>query len=207
VVFVNGVLPLLKKAASYPGADVRIILTGSNAHHMMVPAKFPLDFSTPSVFQGKLPYTPLLSQVQQRLLFNMNMLHYGVAKVAVSLFARELQAVMDAQRLPILVVSTHPGGVRSDDVHTVFKPWLWPLISGTFIPVDQGTVVSLFMATDPAVRRKPEAYKGQYVEPTGVHPGHPILRDAAQQRALWNATESELNRCLTKKGHSPLLAW
>jgi NAD(P)-dependent dehydrogenase (short-subunit alcohol dehydrogenase family) len=198
----------MKKAAQSPDADVRIVVVSSNATYLVPPRNYPLDFTTADVLYGKLPYTPLLYRLVRTFVFNVNMLHYAVSKLANALFAKELQRRMTQQGLPIAVLAVHPGGVRSPDVHKVFKPWIWPLISGNFISSDAGSHSLLFAATARQVREEPDKYLGSYMEPIGVvHHGHPLMGDMEQAGALWKTTQAEVDKYGKTKGNFTLMEW
>ncbi|KAG9254109.1 daunorubicin C-13 ketoreductase [Emericellopsis atlantica] len=207
-VFTNGVLPLLKKAASSADADVRIVVVSSNAMHVVLPPDYALDFTKPELLRGTLPYTPIKYKLLRPLVFNVNMLHYAVSKLANAMFAKQLQRHLDSKHVSIAVVSLHPGGVASDRIHEVFKPWVWPLVSGNFVPQDTGSHASLFAATAKEIRVEEKGFMGNYMEPMGVvHAGHPLLHDEAQARGLWENTQAEANKYLEGKGHGGLLDW
>ncbi|KAI6777975.1 Short-chain dehydrogenase [Emericellopsis cladophorae] len=205
-VFTNRVLPLLKKAAASPDADVRIVVVSSNAMHLVLPPNYALDFTKSELLYGTLPYTPLKYKLLRPLVFDVNMLHYAVSKLANAMFAKQLQRNLRSQRVPIAVLSLHPGGVASDRIHEVFKPWVWPLVSGNFMPQDTGSHASLFAATAKEIRVEERGFMGNYMEPIGVvHAGHPLLHDEAQARDLWETTQKEASTYLKGKGHGGLL--
>ena len=116
---------------------------------------------------------------------------YAVTKVATTLFAAELQARCDAEDLPILSVSLHPGTIRTPGSLGVVPGFLHPLfslIAGTPLT---GAKNTLFLATAPRVRDQDYYYKGQYVKEDGsVVAAHPAARSSALGRELWTATES-----------------
>ena len=175
---------------------------------MFLPTNYPLDFTKPDVLYGKLPYKPMMHRVAETIAINKNMLHYSVSKLANAMFAKELQKLLDRQSLGIAVMALHPGGVRSDDVHTIFRPWVWALLHRGYIDTDVGSFTVLFAATAEKVRKQPELYLGKYMELFGVpHPGHPLLSDDEQSQGLWRCTQKEVDTYLAKKGLPPLLEW
>lgn len=198
----------MKRATKSPGADVRIVVISSNAQHAVLPANYKLDFTTPDILYGKLPYEPFMYKAARGLVFNVNMLHYGVSKLANAMFAKQLQRLLNEQQVPIAVLSLHPGGVMSEKVHKVFKPYFWPLISGGFVTPDVGSFNVLFAATAEDVREQARKYLGNYIEPTGVvHPGHRLLHDEVQARGLWEVTQQETERYLASKGGIVMSEW
>ncbi|KAF4125865.1 Short-chain dehydrogenase [Geosmithia morbida] len=204
--FTNGILPLMRKAALSPDADVRIIVVSSSAQYAVLPASYPFDFTKPDLLYGKLPYVPLSYKLLRAAVINVDMFRYGISKLANALFAKQLQALLDKQGVPIAVLAIHPGSVRSDDVHTVFKPYVWPILSRMFVPTDKGSFNTLFAATAKEIRREPKRYLGKYMEPIGaVRPGHPLLQSEKQAQGLWDTTQSEVERYLAAKGSPPLL--
>jgi hypothetical protein len=174
----------------------------------VLPSNYALDFTKPELLYGELPYAPWQYKVARLLVFNVNMLHYAVSKLANAMFAKQLQRNLDQQRVPIAVVSLHPGGVASDNIRDVFKMWAWPLVARNFLPPDAGSFATLFAATSGEIRNREKGFMGNYMNTTGIlHPGHPLMHDETQAQGLWENTQEEANRYLESKGHEGLLEW
>ena len=126
---------------------------------------------------------------------------YAVTKVATTLFAAELQRQCDAEGLPILSVSLHPGTIRTPGSLGVVPGFLHPifsLIAGTPLT---GAKNTLFLATAPQVREQDYYYKGQYVKEDGsVAAAHPAARSSALGRELWETTEGLVSGVRAQRG-------
>ncbi|KAK2046229.1 daunorubicin C-13 ketoreductase [Colletotrichum somersetense] len=207
-VFTNGILPLLKEATKQKGTDVRIITVSSNATYVMLPSNYPFAFNSPSLLKSPVPYYPMLWRYFFRRIFFVDMVRYGVSKVANLLFAQELQRLMDEQGLPILSISVHPGGVATEGTKTIGNLAFLFLRAAVFLSVDQGAATSLFAATAREVRENSEKFKGKYLEPFGkVVTPHPVAKDKEQVRGMWDYTTTEVNKYLTEIGLAPLQEW
>ncbi|KAF6796354.1 short chain dehydrogenase [Colletotrichum sojae] len=206
-VFTNAVLHLLKAATKRTGADVRIVTLSSNANNMF-PADYKFAFDSPSFLSRPVPYYPLSWRLVARHLFHVDMVRYAASKVANTLFAQELQRLLDEQGLPILSVSVHPGGVASEGSKTIGGAVFTLLRSPVLLTVDQGAVTPLFAATAAEVRENAERFKGRYLEPyaTIVTP-HVVAQDKEQVRGMWDHTTTEVNKYFAEIGLSPLKDW
>ncbi|KPM35890.1 hypothetical protein AK830_g10672 [Neonectria ditissima] len=207
-VFTNGILPLLKKAAARPGADVRIVTVSSTVPYVFFPPNYQFDFTSPDFLSGTLPYEPWQWRYLQKHMFTVDMIRYSMAKVANLLFAQELQRRLDEQGSSIISLSVHPGSVRSAKALDIFCGPLKPIMRRVMLTEDEGSFTLLFGATAKEVREKPEAFKGKYLEPIGeVKPNHVVANDEKQVRGLWDNTSKEVNKFFAKEDYAPLSDW
>ncbi|KAK7427383.1 hypothetical protein QQZ08_006152 [Neonectria magnoliae] len=206
--FTNGILPLLKKAASRPGSDVRIVTVSSAVTSVFFPPNYQFDFTSPAFLFGTLPYEPWQWRYLQKHLFTVDMMRYSLAKLANLLFAQELQRRLDEQGSSIISLSVHPGSVRSANALDIFSGVLKPVMRRAMVTEDEGSFTLLFGAAAKEVREKPDAFKGKYMEPVGeVKAAHIVANDKKQVQGLWDNTSKEVNKYLVKKGYAPLLNW
>lgn len=198
-------MPLLKTAAAAPDSDVRIVNTCSRAHRGSVPASFPLDFSAPALWDGSLPYEPWQWRYVGSLLFKSHMVRYGVSKLTLAMLTRDLQRRLDVAGVPIICVAPHPGGVASPGLHEHARPGFIRLVQSRLLSEDEGSWHQLFIATDPAVRRDADRFKGRYCEEIGQsHPGHALLSDDEACRNVWENTAKQVDSYLAEAGLQPL---
>ncbi|KAE8419861.1 hypothetical protein BDV36DRAFT_293752 [Aspergillus pseudocaelatus] len=150
--FTTELLPLLKKTARLtPG--VRIINISSRVH-LALPTgvrfnslgDFNRDFGSEDDHQS-------------------NRLRYGLSKLAMVLFSKEIQRRANEDRIPLLAMSMHPGGVKTVGVarylgegNDRLKDLLTPLA---------GALTPLFAAAHPLPFIERERYGGAYLVPFG----------------------------------------
>ncbi|KAH8663193.1 daunorubicin C-13 ketoreductase [Ilyonectria robusta] len=207
-VFTNGILPLLKKAAANPRADVRIVTVSSSVTYFFFPPNYQFDFTSPAFLSGTLPYDPWQWRYLQKHMFTVKMMQYSLAKLANVLFAQELQRLLDLQGSPIISLSVHPGSVRSANALDIFSGAMKPIMRRVMVTEDQGSFTLLFGATAKEVRQKPDVFKGKYLEPVGeVKSNHVVANDEKQVRGFWDNTTKEVNEFLAREGFAPLLDW
>lgn len=134
---------------------------------------------------------------------------YGLGKMAINLFTRELQRRCDERGLPIISTAIHPGSVRSgDDTLEIFAFFVRPFMKKIMTTADKGSYTTLFAATAKQVQDCPNFYKGQYMEPIGrVVVPHAVLENEEQPRGLWGMTTREINTYLVRKGYGALGEW
>lgn len=198
-------MPLLKTAAAAPNSDVRIVNTGSNAHHIFVPDDYPVPVDSPSLWEGPVPYETLKWRFLGRFCFRGNMIRYGISKLTLAMLTRDLQRRLDAAGIPILCLSPHPGSVASAGIYDLATPIFSVAVRLVFLSEDEGSWHNLLAATDETVRRDAENFKGRYLEKRGVpHPGHALLRDEEACRQVWENTTREVDSYLSKAGLEPL---
>ena len=206
--FTNGVMPLLKRAASEPNADVRVITIGSNVPTNFLPSDYPIDFTSPSLMYGELPYEPWQWRFIQNKLVNFDMIHYSLAKLANIMFAKELQNRLDEKGIPIVSLTLNPGTVKTESSKGLFKAFMQPFMSLAQLTAERGSYHTLWAATAADVRERRQEYGGRYLEPIGqISASHSILSDTAQLSALWRTTTTEINKQLATLGYPPLSDW
>ncbi|KAE8167278.1 hypothetical protein BDV40DRAFT_295862 [Aspergillus tamarii] len=150
--FTTELLPLLKKTARLtPG--VRIINVSSRVH-LALPTgirfnsldDFNRDFGSEDDHQS-------------------NRLRYGLSKLAMVLFSKEIQRRANEEGIPLLAMSMHPGGVRTDGVTKYFGESNERL-KDLLTPLD-GALTPLFAAAHPLPFIERERYGGAYLVPFG----------------------------------------
>ncbi|KAJ4180000.1 hypothetical protein NW755_012040 [Fusarium falciforme] len=194
-VLTNGLLPLLKNAAAVKDADVRVVTVSSSANHIFLPADYTLDFSSPAFLRGELPYEPWKYRYVQKRMFNINVLLYSMAKLANVLFAQELQRRFDQAKIPILSLSINPGAVKSDN-------------ATDYAGLGRGLFHDSIRRYCSEVWRKPEVYKGKYLEPFGeVKEPHRVAKDLNQVHGFWETTAKEVEKYLSRRYQASLLEW
>lgn len=165
----------------------------------MMPADFDFNFSSPTSLTAPgiphpkwWPLSPFL-------------LRYAIAKAANSIFAAELQRRLDNDKVPIISLSLHPGGVATKSAEGIFWSFLVPVMRALFATPDTGAITSLFAATAPEVREKEAEFKGQYLVPYGkIGVPHQAVKDRQVALDLWRTTRTEVNKYMTTNGLEPL---
>ncbi|KAI0265364.1 hypothetical protein BC834DRAFT_879075 [Gloeopeniophorella convolvens] len=180
-VFTQSLLPLMKTTASEPGSDVRIVVVGSKAYQY---APKTLKFGDLAGFNDR--YGSL-----GPTWFWPKFMRYCVSKMMNMLWVPELQRRLDAEGVPITVMTVHPGTVSTDALKQYSPWWLNAYCAVTSIPPHQGSWTTLFAAASPEVAGARERFRGAYLEPFGkvVVPARREARDAALAQTLWDATE------------------
>ena len=187
---------------------MRIAMTSSSAVRFFLPDSYPLDFTAQDCLSRKNIHRPWKWLLVWRQLFTVDMVRYAIAKLALSVFAEELQRRLDADGVPILCASLDPGSVLSDDVLSIFVAPMRPLAQRSMVSVDQGSFNALYVTTSPELRQRSDMPHGGYFEPVGVRAtAHPMTADEKQARGLWQATTVEVNRHLSESGLGQLAAW
>ncbi len=163
-------LPLLLRAAA-----PRVVNVSSSAHNM-----------------GEMNFDDLQAQSGYR-----PWAAYGQSKLANLLFTLELQRRSDAQGLPLLAVSAHPGLAATELVGNGMGSGFMARITGVLVgtmgqSAAQGALPQLYAAVAPDV--KPAAYYGPlgFMGMRGAPgEGHtaPKGRDAAAASRLWTVSE------------------
>lgn len=137
-------------------------------------------------------------------------------KLANILHAKELQKRLDADSVPIIVTSLHPGVVWTGEsshgrkslttakfscnldgaqvyVKTLPLSSLWCALLRIFtIPAENGAYTSLFAAASPAVRVEPEKYKGAYLVPGKIGKPSANAQNPQLAKDLWESSEKAL---------------
>lgn len=182
-VFIKSLLPLLKKTASEPNSDVRIIEV-SSAGHAIVPSN--VCFKTRDDLNRDCKDTFFDKSNRYNLSKFMGMLH-----------VKELQRRLDAEGVPIIVMGVHPGIVNTDGVQAyahsagpVLSPVYTFIANMFFTPPEKGAYSTTFAAVAPAVRTDPDTYRGAYIVPPGkVAPAGKEVQTAELAKDLWETTE------------------
>ncbi|KAE8380172.1 hypothetical protein BDV26DRAFT_257827 [Aspergillus bertholletiae] len=150
--FTTVLLPLLKKTACMePG--VRVVNVSSRVH-LALPTgirfdsvdDFNRDFGSEDDHQS-------------------NRLRYGLSKLAMVLFSKEIQRRVNEDGIPMLATSMHPGGVRTDGVTRYFGEGN-DRLNDLLTPLD-GALTPLFAAAHPLPFIERERYGGAYLVPFG----------------------------------------
>lgn len=137
------------------------------------------------------------------------------------LYAKQLQRRLDAEGVPITVLSLHPGavdtgglllryscdstlttlrrhaeGVRKDPGVTlpVLGAFFRLLIGRFFLTASDGAYASSFAAASPIVKAERDKYKGAYLDPPGkiVPAPAPEVESTELAEELWATTETIL---------------
>ncbi|PIG79289.1 hypothetical protein AARAC_004238, partial [Aspergillus arachidicola] len=150
--FTTELLPLLKKTARLaPG--VRIVNVSSRVH-LALPTgvqfssldDFNRDFGSEDDHQS-------------------NRLRYGLSKLAMVLFSKEIQRRANEDGMPMVAMSMHPGGVRTDGVTRYFGEGN-DRLKDLLTPLD-GALTPLFAAAHPLPFNERGRYGGAYLIPFG----------------------------------------
>ncbi|KZS87497.1 NAD-binding protein [Sistotremastrum niveocremeum HHB9708] len=158
-VFTETLLPLLKKTALSANTDVRIVTVASDGHRIP-----PLK---DQVFNSK---EALNNPFTNSYLGQMRL--YGYTKLANILQTDALQDRLDAEQIPIICLSLHPGAIASGGAYDGVKklPFtsFWNLMLKIFFqPSIVGGLTPAFAAAAPVVREKSEVYRKAYLVPFG----------------------------------------
>jgi len=176
----TSLLPLLKKTAATPGSDVRIVIVSSTTH-------------------GILPYSvPLKSLDDFNISFGNednlteNLQRYGLSKLLNLLLAKELQRQFDAENIPIISLSLHPGGVVTPGAVAFVNGYLGgnqAIIDGG-LSGSEGSQTPLFAGTAPEVRAEKAKFAGAYLMPFGVPSPNDEAPDAKKPEYAKEAFET-----------------
>src|SRR5688572_19272022 len=158
-IFVNGLMPLLRAGVAF-GSDVRVITVGSNAVSILLGKSYEVDFSDRQVYYGEHPQKPLAIRGMYSLLFERDAVRYGISKLAVMMFAAELQKRFDEENLPILALSINPGAADSHGrAPAMLRPSLRPLFKWNTVTPEKASWNALFFGT--AKEARETKYKGK----------------------------------------------
>ncbi|KAF8600688.1 NAD(P)-binding protein [Ceratobasidium sp. AG-I] len=185
-VFTTTLLDLMKQTSRQPGADVRIVNVSSITHTMTKEVSFDQSSDLTKLFPARNPDTWMSSLTR-----------YGRSKLANILFAKELQRRLDKADYNITVTSLHPGNIRTDSAISITSrmPVIGPVVgflaNYIYTSVPDGAYTSVFAATNPIIRAKPENYKGKYLVPMGkVATTSSLGEDAELAKKLWALSET-----------------
>ncbi|KZO91909.1 NAD-P-binding protein [Calocera viscosa TUFC12733] len=190
-VLTSSLLPLLERTARFSGSDVRIVNVSSMAN-MYAPAS--------TTFKSLDEFKATCAKGAQLDGFWRYMARYGHSKLANILFAKELQRRLDAQSIPAITVSLHPGSVSTDGAKKAVG-FLYPLANLFFTTPFNGALTSLFAATSPQVLKDKDTYKGAYLVPYGkLGKESDLAKDEAMAGRLWDLSEQAVKE-IDEKGH------
>jgi NAD(P)-dependent dehydrogenase (short-subunit alcohol dehydrogenase family) len=156
-VLTTTLLPLLKKTAA-TGADVRIVTVASTTHTIL----------PHSVRLRNLEDYNISFGAEDGLQYNLQ--RYGLSKLLNVLMAKELQRRLDAENIPIISLSLHPGGVNTPGA----VKFIYGYCGGNQSILDnaltalEGSQTPLFAGTAPEVKAEKVKYAGSYLMPFGV---------------------------------------
>ncbi|KAH8175366.1 short chain dehydrogenase domain-containing protein [Sarocladium implicatum] len=204
-IFINNLMPLLRKSAA-SGSDVRIVHVGSNAAEVLA-GPYTFDFSDRQLYRGEIPPITQAHRLMSSIAYIPGSVRYAVSKLAVLMFAAELQRRFDADKLPILSVCINPGTANSHgSAPAVLKPWVRRFAKWMTVTPDEASWNALFFGTAEAARD--EKYKGKYHEPVAViTKSHAQVEDLQQRAFLWEAATEEINTYFKSKGRPELGPW
>ncbi|KZT13259.1 NAD-P-binding protein [Laetiporus sulphureus 93-53] len=191
-VFTRELLPILKKTASEPNSDVRIVDVSSDGYDAI---RHPIHFRTiedfnPEYKENVFPWPALM--------------RYCYSKLLVVLHVTELQRRLNEEGVPILVLTTHPDlssasatdGVQkwSNSLGTgiiaAFVAWV---IAWFFTLPTVGAYSTVFAAAGPEVRAEPRKYRGGYIcPPNKLTKLSDKATDPDTAKELWGLTEKVL---------------
>ena len=185
--FTSILLPLLKKTALLPDADVRIVNVSSYGHNFAVNVKFEEkeDFNGPNRENGP----------------KDNVNRYGYTKLMNILWTKELsrrlKVSVDDGGSRIMCLSLHPGTVATEGITKWLMSFIWPvnyLLNAAYYlfsyTADKASGTILIAAAAPNVRSERSEYDGAYLIPIGkIGKVSKDASDEKKQADLWNLTE------------------
>ena len=119
----------------------------------------------------------------------------GYTKFANIVYTKELQRRLDVEGAPIIVTAVHPGSVNTfaDRLPPPIRPVGTLIMRWFFAHPDEGAYTSVVAAASPDVRKRPDAYKGAYLEPVGkIFALGKVVRNPELGPELWTTTETFL---------------
>ncbi|KZP08212.1 NAD-binding protein [Athelia psychrophila] len=178
--FTNTLLPLMTTTSRLPDSDVRIVNVSSMVH------SYPKNprFDTIEALNTSFKDSPMTL--------------YGYTKLANILYSKQLQQRLDADGVPIIVTSLHPGAFMTDGARTVVGAFpmggfLVFVASYLFAPVATSGFQSAFAAASPEVRKHAAEYKGAYLVPVGkISQPTADARNPQLALDLWATSEKQL---------------
>ncbi len=132
----------------------KYLKVSSSAQTTFVPASYDFKFSSPNCLTS--PANPL----QKGMHFAPYLHRYGVAKLANSVFAAELQRRLDSENTGILSLSINPGPTATKGAEGAFFSFMAPLMRLAFSSPETSAVTLLFAATSREVKLHSDVYKG-----------------------------------------------
>jgi hypothetical protein len=118
-----------------------------------------------------------------------------MSKLADILWTKELQNRLDAEGVPIIALSLHPGAVDTFSDRLPKYRFIGKIITKLFFKTwDKGAYNSVIAAASPVVRQHAKIYKGAYIEGDYGKVVKPSknARDLDIAAELWKTTEELL---------------
>ncbi|KAI0319834.1 NAD-P-binding protein [Amylostereum chailletii] len=176
--FTNTLLPLMRRTASQPGSDVRIV----NVCRMNATLYDSLQAMNADFTDTMKPQLNL----------------YSYTKLANILWTKELQRRFDSENTAILAMAVHPGNVMSEGNVKIFNSWPWGsfvhrMFSLFFISSHDGGYTPAWAAASKEIENHRDKFKGGYIVPYGsleVPSPDAIREDLSSE--LWTTTEKVL---------------
>ncbi|KAL5536248.1 hypothetical protein ACEPAF_69 [Sanghuangporus sanghuang] len=184
-VFSNVPLPLMKKTALHPRADVRIVIVASDTYKFIKDIKFTskedpqgAELLPDQVFEArKKGFAPCDLNVSYEGERFESMKRYARTKLLNILWQRELSRRLKLSTEDggsnIIVISLYPGGVYTEGVQEtfpgifsgIFKKLVAVFIRFAAMTPTEGAYNSTFAAASLKVRQEKEKYNGAYLVP------------------------------------------
>ncbi|KAG8895966.1 hypothetical protein FRC01_012098, partial [Tulasnella sp. 417] len=151
--FMNTLLPILKKTASEPGSDVRIVAVASASIYYPPP----------------IPKIEFIDDLYLTTGGGMGdaLKRYGMSKLCDVFIIHELQRRMSEENVPITCLCADPGTVASSGVSnslqsmpTPIRQIAWQILKLAFRTPEYGSYSSSFATTSTKVAEDREKYKG-----------------------------------------------
>ncbi|KAF7366116.1 NAD-binding protein [Mycena venus] len=181
-VLTEALLPLMKRTATEPGADVRIVGVTSKAHAFVAPESFATKEALNKSFGDS-----------TRGIFKT----YGYTKLANMLHIKALQKRFDAEGARITCIGVHPGATKTPGAQGLFRgiPVIGPFMATVIAPLffgswyQGGITVAFAAAGAEVVGPQHERYKGAYFTPKGIETPSKSALDSRLQEELYETTE------------------
>ncbi|KAI0052447.1 NAD-P-binding protein [Auriscalpium vulgare] len=193
-VFITTLLPVLKKTAELPDADVRVVAVSSDAHRLA---------GSHTVFASLDDLNHPQSKPSRKNGWCARFARYAITKLMSILFVRELQRQLDEENVPITVIAVHPGGpIASENILERLPFGVSRIYAAISMTPDQGSYTSLFAATSARVAAERPQFKGAYLEPYGQIVSVKKMRkeagDVELGKTLWATTERVVGGILAR---------
>ncbi|KAH9853297.1 NAD-P-binding protein [Lenzites betulinus] len=184
--FTRALLPLLKSTAQEPNSDVRVVCLNSGAHFQC-----PNDVRFRNLDDLNRDFTDTSFPQYTR---------YAYSKVMQLLFVRELQRRLDEKEIPILVIATDPGPVKTEGVQAyassvgpILSPIYRTIANLTFAGPAKGAYSCVFAAASPVPRAEADTYRGAFLRPPArITKPHAVIDKNELWGELWETTDAFL---------------
>ncbi|KAG9032624.1 hypothetical protein FS837_002668 [Tulasnella sp. UAMH 9824] len=181
--FINTLLPILKKTATEPSSDVRVVSVASGSIY----------------YPPQIPKIEVIDDLYRTKGGGMwdAMKRYGLSKLCDVFIIHELQRRMTEESVPITCLCADPGPVASDGVNsslqvvpTPIRQIAWQVIKLSFQTPEVGSYSSKFATTSTKVAEDREKYKGAYIfSPTKIQPVKGQAADVELAKQFWVLAE------------------